>query len=53
MKKKSILGQVIFILITLLSCDKFLEETNINPNDPTKVSPSALLTPAELTLAYE
>lgn len=40
-------------LFLVFSCEPFLEGTNENPNDPVSVSPSALLSPAELTLAYE
>ena len=53
MKKIFYLSYFIFLITGILSCEEFLEGTNINPNDPTAVSPSALLTPAELTLAYE
>lgn len=53
--KKNILfkGFLISILCLSFSCEDFLEGTNENPNDPVAVSPAALLTPAELTLAYE
>lgn len=53
--KKNILfkGFLISILSLSFSCEDFLEGTNENPNDPVAVSPAALLTPAELTLAYE
>ncbi len=52
--KKNILfkGFLLSLLSLSLSCEDFLEDTNENPNDPVSVSPSALLTPAELTLAY-
>lgn len=46
-------GFIIFMLSLGFSCDTFLEGTNENPNDPVSVSPAALLTPAQLTLAYE
>lgn len=53
MKKNIILkGLFVFLLCINFSCEDFLEDTNENPNDPVSVSPSALLTPAELTLAY-
>ena len=42
-----------FFILALVYCEEFLEGTNVNPNDPTSVSPQALLTPAQLTLAYE
>lgn len=42
-----------FFIFALVSCEEFLEGTNVNPNDPTSVSPQALLTPVQLTLAYE
>ena len=53
MNKFSKLIYILFIVFAITSCEKFLEGTNVNPNDPTSVSPQALLTPAQLTLAYE
>ncbi len=52
--KKNILykGFLIILLSLSFSCDGFLEGTNENPNDPVAVSPGALLSPVELTLAY-
>ncbi len=52
MKKIYILGLFVSIL-TITSCKDFLEGTNENPNDPTSVSPAALLSPAETVLAYQ
>jgi hypothetical protein len=46
-------GALLCLCSLLISCTDFLEGTNENPNDPTAVSPAALLTPAELTIAYE
>ena len=42
-----------FACSLLISCEDFLEGINLNPNDPTAVSPAALLTPTQLTIAYE
>ncbi len=53
MKKILFIGFLTFVFSLTLSCENFLEGTNINPNDPTIVSAPALLTPVELTLAYE
>jgi len=54
MKKKILFkGFILSILSLSISCENFLEGTNENPNDPVSVSPTVLLTPAELTLAYE
>lgn len=53
MKKNIVFkGFLLSILMLGFSCDNFLEGTNENPNDPVAVSPEALLTPAELTLAF-
>ncbi len=46
----------IYLLISLFafaSCEEFFEGTNENPNDPTAVSPAALLAPIQTTLAYQ
>lgn len=53
MKKIQNILSAFIILFTVNACEEFLEGTNVNPNDPTSVSPQALLTPIELTLAYE
>ncbi len=53
MKKIRNILSAFIILFTVNACEEFLEGTNVNPNDPTSVSPQALLTPIELTLAYE
>ena len=53
MNKFSKLVYALFFISIVTSCEEFLEGTNVNPNDPTSVSPQALLTPAQLTLAYE
>ncbi|SEB78286.1 Starch-binding associating with outer membrane [Tenacibaculum sp. MAR_2009_124] len=52
MKKIYILG-LIFTMFTMSSCEEFLKGTNENPNDPTSVSPAALLAPAETVIAYQ
>ncbi|MEM6892908.1 MAG: SusD/RagB family nutrient-binding outer membrane lipoprotein [Bacteroidota bacterium] len=44
---------VLCTLSAILSCEGFLEGTNENPNDPTNVAPSALLTPVEITLGFQ
>jgi hypothetical protein len=53
--KKNIylLGVLLGILTLTVSCEDFLDGTNENPNDPTSVSPSAILAPAQLTLAFQ
>ena len=53
MKKIFLKICVLFTIVLFNSCEEFLEGTNENPNDPTLVSPSALLTPTQLTIAYE
>lgn len=51
---KNILYKGLFLsfLGITLSCEPFLEETNVNPNDPTAVSSAAILPTIELALAY-
>lgn len=55
MKKYINIKELLFSLLIIIgvSCESYLEETNENPNDPTQVSPAALLSPAQLTLAFE
>lgn len=53
MKKILYVVYISLISIGIVSCEEFLEGTNENPNDPTSVSPAALLAPAELALAFE
>lgn len=52
MKKLYKIG-IVFTFLSIVSCQDFLEGTNENPNDPTNVSPSAILAPVETTLAYQ
>lgn len=40
------------LLLSLVSCDKFFEGVNDNPNDPTEVTPDVLLAAAEGYIAY-
>lgn len=52
MKKFSILFVAMAMVLGLVSCDKFFEGVNDNPNDPTDVTPDVILAGAQGNLAY-
>jgi len=51
--KKIYIAVFFTAMLSLVSCQDFLEGTNENPNDPTNVEASILLAPIQTSLAYE